>query len=279
MDRIKSILEFNLLPFDPYQLTVGSLLLALLILLFAKLVVKFISKMIRRQIRRSPSLDPGRMKALGQIIKYLVYTIAILIALDAAGIKLTWLIGASAALFVGIGFGLQNIFNDFLSGIIILFDGSIEEGDVLQVGTLVGKVKNIRLRATIMETNDSISVIVPNSKLTGDNVVNWSHNDGPTRFKIKVGVAYGSDIKTVKQTLEECAHMHPAVLAKPELEIRFTDFGESSLDFELLFWSNEDFGIEPVKSQIRYNIDENFRKYGVEIPFPQRDVHFKSKLE
>lgn len=279
MDRLKSILEFDLIPVDSYTLTVGSLLLALIILLIARLISQLISRTIHRQIRRNDGLDPGRMKAFGQILKYFLYTIAILIALDAAGVKLTWLIGASAALFVGIGFGLQNTFNDFTSGIIILFDGSLEEGDVLQVGDLVGKVKKIRLRATVLETNDSISVIVPNSKLTGDNVINWSHNDGPTRFKVKVGVAYGSHIKTVKQALEEAANVHPAVLAKPEIEIRFTDFGNSSLDFELLFWSNEDFAIEPVKSQIRYNIDENFRKYGVEIPFPQRDIHIKSKKE
>jgi small-conductance mechanosensitive channel len=278
MDRIKSILEFNLIPIEPYKLTVSSLLLAVLVLLFASLISKFLSRMINRKIRRNDGLDPGRMKSFGQIIKYFIFSIAFLIALEAAGIKLTWIVGASAALFVGIGFGLQNTFNDFVSGIIILFDGSIEEGDVLQVGSLVGKVKNIRLRATILETNDSISVIVPNSKLTGDNVVNWSHNDNPTRFRISVGVAYGSHIKTVKKALEEAANIHPAVLAKPELEIRFTDFGNSSLDFELIFWSNENFAIEPVKSQIRYNIDENFRKYGVEIPFPQRDLHIKSGL-
>ena len=147
----------------------------------------------------------------------------------------------------------------------------------MQVGTLVGIVKHIKLRTTILETNDSISVIVPNSKLTGENVINWSHNDGPTRYKIEVGVAYGSDIKVVRKALEEAAHMHPAVLAKPGLEVRFDDFGESALEFILLFWSNEAFGIEPIKSQIRYNIDEIFRKYEIEIPFPQRDIHIKSR--
>ncbi len=277
MKSLQEILELNLIPFGKYNLTIGSLLIAFTILLLASLVSKLISRLIRRQIKRKPHLDPGRMKAFGQILKYILYTVSILLAIEAAGIQISWLIGASAALFVGIGFGLQNTFNDFLSGIIILFDGSLEEADVMQVGDLVGKVKKIGLRATTLETNDSISVIVPNSKMTGENVVNWSHNDGPTRFRINVGVAYGSNIKAVRQALTESAQVHPAVLDEPELEIRFTDFGDSSLNFQLLFWSNENFGIEPVKSQIRYNIEENFRKYGVEIPFPQRDIHIKSK--
>jgi small-conductance mechanosensitive channel len=277
MEKIQSILGFNLLPFGDYQLTIGGLLLAFVILIAARLLSRLLQRLIKRQIKRRSDLDAGRLKALGQILKYVLYVIAILIALEAAGIKITWVIGASAALFVGLGFGLQNTFNDFVSGIIILFDGSLEEGDVLQVGTLVGIVKHIKLRTTILETNDSISVIVPNSKLTGENVINWSHNDGPTRYKIKVGVSYGSDIKVVKKGLEEAAQMHPAVLAKPGLEVRFDDFGESALEFILLFWSNEDFGIEPIKSQIRYNIDEIFRKYEIEIPFPQRDIHIKSR--
>ena len=229
-----------------------------------------------RKLSQRAISDPGRRTALMQIIKYLAYTIAIVFSLDAVGFNLSILLTGSAALLVGIGFGLQNTFNDFISGVIILFDASIEVGDIVQIGDLVGKIKKIGLRATTVDTREAISVIVPNSKLTQENVINWSHENDQARFKVCVGVAYGSDVNKVMNCLYQAAINRPDVLKDPEPKVRFVDFGDSALIFEVLFWTEDTFNVEFTKSDIRVAIDEAFRKQGIQIPFPQRDLHLIS---
>lgn len=174
---------------------------------------------------------------------------------------------------IGFGLGIQDLFNDFVSGIVLLFEGTVSMDDVIEVDGIVGQVKNIDLRTSKIETRDHIVIIIPNSKLVGENVINWSHNRENTRFIIKVGVAYGSDVKLVKSLLEEAANEHKSISNHPMPVARFVDFGNSSLDFEIVFFSREMFSIEFIKSDIRFLIDEKFRKNNVTIPFPQRDVH------
>ena len=184
---------------------------------------------------------------------------------------------SSAALFVGIGLALQNVFSDIASGIFILFEGTIEVGDMVVVNSLSleGKVIEIRLRTSIIEPLDSVSVIVPNSKFTTTNVVNWSFNDKETRFRLNVGVAYGSNTQLVRKVLRESAAAHNKVLKNPAPKVRFIDFGESSLDFELLLWLNMNTiqEYEDILSDLRFKIDAEFRRYDITIPFPQRDIH------
>ena len=221
-------------------------------------------------------INVGAQFAINQLLKYFLYVVAFLFALESLGVKLTVLWGGAAALLVGIGLGLQQVFNDFISGILLLFERTVEVGHVVQVDGLIGSVKKIGLRTSLVETRDNITVIVPNSKLTSENVVNWSHYDNKARFRIAIGVAYGSDTQLVKELLLKVAKENGYVLKHPASFVRFTDFGDSSLNFELHFWSHEFINIEDVKSDLRFEIDRVFREHKVEIPFPQRDVWFKN---
>jgi small-conductance mechanosensitive channel len=160
----------------------------------------------------------------------------------------------------------------------ILFEGSLKVGDVVEIQAgIVGKVVEIGLRTSKIETRDNIVMVIPNSKFVTDIVINWSHMEKKTRFHVDVGVAYGSDVDKVTRILLECAQNQEKISASPKPFVRFNDFGDSSLDFQLFFWTTETFRVEFIKSEIRYKIDAAFRAQGVHIPFPQRDVHIKSQ--
>ena len=205
-----------------------------------------------------------------------MWVIALLIALQSVGINLSILMAGSAALLVGIGFGLQNIFNDFSSGIFILLEGTISVGDVIDANGIVGEVKEIRLRTTKILTRDDTILIVPNHKFIAEPVLNWSENDLNTRFSIAIGVAYGSDVQLVKRCLLQVANENEMISDSPIPFVRFADFGESSLDFELLFWTTNIFQVKNIQSELRFEIDKVFRENKVQIPFPQRDIHIKN---
>ncbi|MEM1122094.1 MAG: mechanosensitive ion channel domain-containing protein, partial [Bacteroidota bacterium] len=193
-------------------------------------------------------------------------------ALHFLQINMTVLWGGLAALLVGVGLGLQQTFNDLFSGLVLLFERGIEVGEILEIDGEVGSLKKIGLRTSVIESRDNITIIVPNSKLVVSNVINWTHYDNKVRFRISVGVAYGSDTALVKKILLKTAKAHPNILKRPAPYVRFTDFGNSSLDFELLFFSKKFITIEDIKSDLRFEIDQKFREAGVTIPFPQRDI-------
>lgn len=278
--RLSSILSIGLFTVpDKNEVKVLNLVIIIGIVLGTRIALWYIERLFLKlgQSKRIP-LDQGRRTAIFQIFKYIVYVIVLLLILTNIGINLNWLIASSAALFVGLGLALQQTFADFTSGIIILFDGTIEVGDMVVVDSLQleGKVREIRLRTTIVETLDSITVVVPNSTIASTHVVNWDYNDRETRFRINVGVAYGSDTQLVRKVLKSCAASHGLVLKSPEPRVRFVDFGESSLDFELLIWVSRVSEYLNIMSDIRFKIDAEFRRYGIEIPFPQRDIHIRS---
>lgn len=270
-----SFFSYKLLDFGSLQISVYHLAGVLVIALVTRIILWLLRRVFNRQISKK-KLEAGRGLALYQIAKYVIVVAAVLIAIDSVGISIQLLLAGSAALLVGIGLGLQQTFNDLISGVILLFEGSVAVGDIVEVNGIVARVKIISIRVSEIETRDGISILVPNSKLTNDNVINWSHNRSNTRFSLKVGVAYGSDVDKVKKILEECAREHPDVTDTAAPNARFTNFGDSSLDFELLFWSSNMFNIEQIKSDIRYQIDRNFRDQNVTIPFPQRDLHIKT---
>lgn len=278
MDQAQELLT-NLLESSKFDFTPATIILVVLVLVTARIGVWSIQKILKRSIlsRRIP-LESGRKEALFQITKYSIYSVGILVILNLIVKDISLLVASSAALFVGIGLALQHVFDDVLSGIIILVDGTIEVGDVIEVHTLkiTGKVKEIRLRTSLVETPDSTIVIVPNSRITTLNVVNWDHNDRETRFRIEVSAAYGSDVSRVRKALMNCALAHGKVMKKPEPKVFFAAFGESSLQFQMLFWSKNNFEIEEVKSDLRFMVDAEFRRLGIIIPFPQRDIHIIS---
>jgi small-conductance mechanosensitive channel len=243
------------------------------------LVTKAILWLIKKSLfrnRKLKQLDPGNSYALFQIIKYIGWVIAIGFVLETVGVKLTVLIASSAALLVGVGLGLQQTFNDIISGIILLSERSIKIDDVLEIDGDVVKIQSIGLRTSKGLNRDDISIIIPNSLITTNKVINWSHQSKKTRFKIDVGVAYGSNVDLVIKVLEESTLAHPDISDKALVEARLVNFGNSSLDFQVLFFSKNIFRISKVKSEIRKIICRKLEENKITIPFPQMDIHLKS---
>jgi len=218
------------------------------------------------------SIEDGSRYAINQLVKYVIYIFTIVFALETLGINMSLLLGGAAALLVGIGLGLQQTFNDFISGVVLLFERSVTVGDVLEIDGEVGTIKKIGLRASILSTRGNVRIVVPNHKLVNEKVINWNHVDDKVRFQIDIGVAYGSDSGLIKKLLLQAVKNNPYVLDYPAAFIRFQSFGESSLDFSLYFFSRNLLIIEDIKSDIRLEIDKLFREYKVNIPFPQAEV-------
>ncbi len=222
-------------------------------------------------------LDRALQYTIAQIVGYVILFIGAAIALQNAGIDLSALAIFAGAVGVGLGFGLQDIARNFVSGLIILLERPIQIGDRVEVGTAAGQVQKIRARSTTVLTNDNIAMIVPNAKFIEDTITNWSHGDPKIRFRIAVGVAYGSDVEKVSTLLIEAAREHPQALAEPAPTVFFIGFGESSLDFELGVWSDEmSYRPRRFRSDLNFAIERKLREGGIEIPFPQRDVHVRS---
>lgn len=275
MDTINSFIEFELFKIGKYSLTVGILLTVLFAIIFTKVALWIFKKIIFRK-KNLKRFEEGNLHSLYQIIKYVIWIFAILIILETVGLKLNVLLAGSAALLVGIGLGLQNTFNDFISGIILLFEGSIKIGDILEIDNDVVKIQRIGLRTSEAMNRDDIVTILPNSLITTNKVINWSHQSKKTRFRINVGVAYGSDVDLVIEILQKSALEHPEIKDGSSINVRFLNFGNSSLDFALLFFSKNIFRIESVKSEIRIIINRKFIENNITIPFPQIDLHLKS---
>ena len=225
------------------------------------------------------NVDKGRQFAVIQLIKYLVYLISLLFAFQALSIDISLLLAGSAALLVGVGLGLQQTFNDLVSGLILLFEGSVSVGDIIEINSLIGRVTAIGIRTSKVETRDAITIIVPNSKFIVDNVINWSHAHMNTRFSVRVHTSYDCDPVHVRQVLLDCLTPHKDIADKPVPFVRLNDFGESSLDFELLFWTNSMWRIEHLKSEIRFGIYQAFKENNIRIPFPQREIYVHTHPE
>lgn len=270
----KELLEYDLLTLGGYQLNVYHILFWLVVFGVTRLLLWLVSLYLSRKVKQG-KLDDGKRYAIYQVLKYLGYVIAIAIGLESLGIKLTVLLAGSTALLVGLGLGLQDFFRDLVAGFIILTERVITAGDVVEIGGTVGRVQEVGLRTSTVITRDDIVLIIPNQKLTTDRVINWSQNRRSTRFSVEVGVAYGSDTEKVRDLLLQVVRNHPQVVHKQEATVFFRDFGDSSLNFSVLFHSNELFRIERVKSDIRFAIDKAFRENNVVIPFPQRDLWVK----
>ncbi|MDX1471746.1 MAG: mechanosensitive ion channel [Flavobacteriaceae bacterium] len=275
MQDLKNILEFELLKIGDNVITVYTIFVIILILIFTRIVLFLINRGLysRRRLRK---FSTGNAYALYQIIKYLLWVLAIVFVLETLGVKVTVLIAGSAALLVGIGLGLQQTFNDIISGIILLSERSIRIDDVLEVDGVVVKIQHIGLRTSKALNTDDISIIIPNSLITTNKVINWSHQSEKIRFKIDVGVAYGSDVDLVLKILEESAFEHPDNVEKEATEARLINFGNSSLDFQVLFFSRNIFRINKVRSDIRRTIHRKFKENNITIPFPQMDLHLRS---
>ncbi|GAP44291.1 mechanosensitive ion channel [Lentimicrobium saccharophilum] len=275
--ELKEFLNLDIVNIGKYSVNAFDLIISSLIVIVTIILLQLIRKFFNSRVKAG-KIDKGSAFSIYSIIKYLIWIIAILAILESLGVNLNLMLAGSAALLVGLGFGIQQIFNDLVSGIILLFEGNLKVGDVIQLeNNIVGKVKVIGLRTSKIKTRDDIIMIVPNSKFINDRVINWSHEQGSTRFLVEVGVAYGSDTQLVTRLLLDCAKEIPEIDLAPEPFVRFNDFGDSALIFQLLFWTKEAFRSENIRSKIRYAIDRKFRENNITIPFPQRDVHMISE--
>ena len=223
------------------------------------------------------NIDIGISEATGSIVRYVVISIGFLMILQSAGVDLSAITVLAGALGIGVGFGLQNITSNFVSGIIILFERPIKVGDRIEVNNILGDVVNISPRATTIVSNDNISIIVPNSEFISSTVINWSHTDRLVRYNVPVGVSYNSDPEAVRDILLEAAEEHIGVLEKPEPQVLLDEFADSALIFILRVWTKT-FTERPLilRSELNYIIFKKLKAQGVEIPFPQRDIHIRS---
>ena len=270
-----SLLSTPLFELGNSQISLASLFVALLILGVFFIISKIIERGVKNALQNK-AIDPGIKGSIGRFSRYLTVILGVFIALDTIGISLSSIAALGAVLMVGVGFGLQNIAQNFISGIIILLERPIKQGDIVVVGGVSGKVLDIRVRSTVIETRDDVAIIVPNSLFIAEQVINDSFSGNKIRRTLKVGVAYGSDIERVTEILLKIANNHEQIIKNPGPKILFMDFGSSSLDFELRFWVTELWTTEVILSDLRYAIDREFRKEKINIPFPQRDLHIKT---
>ncbi len=274
MEIINKFLDFEILHLGDYSLKVYHIFSVLLILLITKIIIWVINKALKT--KRLIKIEDNNSHAIFQIISYILWIIATTLILETIGVRVTVLIAGSAALLVGVGLGLQQTFNDVISGIILLIEGTTKVGDILEVDGDVVKIQDIGLRTSKVQNRNNISIIIPNSLITTNKVINWSHQSTKSRFKVNVGVAYGSDVNLVKRVLEESVLLHPKITYKRSVEARLVDFGDSSLNWEIFFFSKDAFRIEKIKSEIRMNINNSLIENNINIPFPQMDVYIKS---
>ncbi|MDT0622186.1 mechanosensitive ion channel family protein [Croceitalea vernalis] len=252
------------------HITIGLLLLLTLAFMITGFVLKWVRKFFTRKMDQEDKL---KFISIFKFIKYVVYLVVILLTMSAAGINVTVILTASAALFVGLGLALQELFQDIIGGIFIIVDKSLRVGDIVEVDGKVGKVFEIKLRTTRALTRDDKVIIIPNHKFISDIIHNYTQNHKTTREKVNVGVAYGSDVQLVTQLLEDVVDGQKGILKNPKPFVLFEDFGDSALLFSINFYINDSFSDPRIKSSIRYEIDTKFRENNVSIPFPQRDVH------
>lgn len=270
---IKSFLELGL-QFGKGEKEINITIGLILLLLTAFLVTSFILKWMRYLFTRNMELDDkNKFISVFKFLRYLIYLVVIVFTMSAAGINITILLTASAALFVGLGLALQDLFQDIIGGILIIVDKSLSVGDIIEIEGKVGKVFEIKLRTTRCITRDDKVIIIPNHKFISETVYNYTQNHRTTREAVKVGVAYGSDVLLVTKLLEEAAQTQKGVLKSPKPFVIFEDFGDSALLFSVSFYINDSFSDPRIKSAIRYKIDAAFRDKNISIPFPQRDVH------
>lgn len=256
------------------RISILDIFIVFAVIFITSLVLRFLLRIITRNL---PEDDKSKFDVVYGYFKWLIYLIIFLVTLHTVGIDITTIFAASAALLIGIGLALQTLFKDIISGISIMLDQTLHVGDIVELEGKIGKVEEIKLRTTRTVTIDNRVLIIPNHLFLENSLYNWTQNGNLTRENVTVGVAYGSDVQLVKKLLIQAASTHPDVISEPEPTVLFMDFGDSSLNFKLIFTLTDSFRAAFPKSDIRFEIDRLFREHDVTIPFPQRDVYIKQQ--
>ncbi|MCF8267455.1 MAG: mechanosensitive ion channel [Ignavibacteriales bacterium] len=270
---MKEFLETNLFEIGNYTLKIYN---TLSFAIFVSIIILLLF-IIKKIIYSSRSLDSASKFSINKLTKYIIIIFSFVTSLHLLGFNISVLLAGSAAILVGMGFGLQNLFSDFISGIVLLLDKTLKVDDIIEVNSMIYKVKEINFRSTKVLGRDENYIILPNSELTSNRVINWTHSEISSRFKVTVGVDYSTDIIILIKTLKEVAQIHPKVLKQPEPFVRFEDFGDSALVFSVFFYTDEVFRVENIKSEIRVEIFKALHNHKITIPFPQRVLHIKNE--
>lgn len=267
---VKTFLNQHVDLTNEISISVKDVLIIITVIFITTLVLRFLLKIITKKL---PDDDKGKFNVVYGYFRWLVYLLILLITLNSIGVNVTAVFAASAALMIGIGLALQTLFQDIISGVFILIDQTVHVGDIIEIDGKVGRVVEIKLRTTRAVTIDNKVLIIPNHLYLENSLYNWTQNGSDTREVVEVGVAYGSDVQLVKKLLIQAAVANKDVLYKDDIAVRFTNFGDSSLDFKVIFTISDSFNANAIKSEIRFGIDKLFREHNISIPFPQRDIH------
>lgn len=280
LTSVGEIFTTNLFSLGKSEITLGTILYFIVSFVILSLVAKHFRNLLVNKILVKANMEKGARNSIGLITRVMIMFVGAIFIIQSAGIDMSSLSLLAGALGVGIGFGLQNITDNFISGIIILFEKPIKVGDRIVVGDTEGDVINISVRATTILTNENVSIIVPNSEFISSRVINWSHNDRNIRFDIPVGVSYNEDPVAVREVLLKVASENEHVLKHPAPHVFFDEFADSSLNFTLAIWtSTHTDKPRRLKTELYFEIFQKFKEKGIEIPFPQRDVYIKSNVE
>jgi small-conductance mechanosensitive channel len=274
MEKINNFLNYTFYFSESIHISIKAILVVVAALILTSIFLKLFRKALTRKL---PKADKVIFISVFSYVKWVVYLIIFLVTLHTGGVNVTAIFAASAALLIGVGLALQTLFQDIISGIFILIDQSVHVGDIIELDGKIGKVEEIKLRTTRATTADNKVLVIPNHLYLTNSLYNWTQNGTLTRENVEVGVAYGSNIQLVKKILLEVASEHALILEKPEPSVLFTNFGDSSLNFKLVFTLNDSFNARFTQSDLRFEIDRLFRENNVSIPFPQRDIHIIQK--
>lgn len=270
--NLDAILMQRTIKGELFTIQISDIMVAIMIILVAKVIIWFVTQISLYRMYKNNETDEGIQFAINQLVSYVIYVVAIIFALDRIVSDMSIIYGGAAALLVGVGLGLQQTFNDFFSGLVLLFERSVMIGDILEIDGQVGRVIKIGLRASRIETRNSVSMLIPNSKLVNQSVVNWTHSDNVVRFEVSMIVPYGSDTSLIKELLLKSLQNNNEVLSKPAPFVRLNDFGDNGLYFSLYFFSTQVMWAEDVRSHVRFEIDRIFRDNNIIIPIPQREI-------
>jgi small-conductance mechanosensitive channel len=274
LDTILQYLRTPLIVLSGTPVTTLTILVALMILLVSRIIAAIIGRSLERLLL-ARGVDKGLRFAVGKISRYVVVVIGAFVALNTIGVDTSAIMAGGAVLLVGIGFGLQKLAENFISGLLVLIERPIHKGDFIDAGGVLGVVDDIGLRATRVISRDGVTVIVPNASLMSSNVINYSAPTHSRRIWVRIGVAYGTDLELAKKILIELADAEPKIAAEPEPEVRCPAFKDSSIELALVCWIREAQDDLVVISNLNFGIDKAFRKHNIEIPFPQHDVHMR----
>jgi potassium efflux system protein len=274
-EDLKEFLDHRLVSIGGSPVSVGSLLVGATIVVLSVAIANILAFSTRRFLR-ARGAEQGAQFAFAKIVRYSVISLGVIMGTNTMGLRLDALLAASAVLAVGIGFGLQNIAQNFVSGLILLVERPVRHGDFIRVGNNYGTVDDIGLRATHIITRDEVTMIIPNSALVTAEVVNHSRPTTNLRIRVNVGVAYGTDTAKVKKVLLGVAKDEPLVLDAPPAEVRLEEFADSAMSFSLLCWIGHAKDDLRVSSTLRFAIEAAFRREGIQIPFPQREIRQRS---